>query len=405
MKTRALAAALALCLSVTSALAASPSFSDVPVTHWAYSFVETAAEHGWISGYEDGTFGVDDQITYAQLATMLSRAYYGDELAAYAAPSGAWYASFCDVAEAAGLFVGTLASGAAQEDAVVNQPVTRYELAQIIYNVLTDQGAAVEYDAAAVQAGIADWNAIPSNYHSAVLAANAAGVISSVDSQGTFGGSAPMTRAQAAVVMTRLSQAVSVGSGEEEPTTNEEQKEPIDVFLDSKDHIRFYYVGTTVNADGSYDFNIRVENDSDYTIFVYPRDVQVNGINVTGSFGCTAEPGAEVISSLHVGKDQLDKNEITEVRRFSIMFCGYDKEQSGYSFNTSINKVDVSDELSGSVQTPIKTSGTYVGSVDSDKYHIPGCRFADNILPENEIWFDTKEEAQAAGYSPCGVCQ
>lgn len=54
---------------------------------------------------------------------------------------------------------------------------------------------------------------------------------------------------------------------------------------------------------------------------------------------------------------------------------------------------------------PVQSDGTYVGSVDSDKYHIPGCRFAKEILPENEIWFDTKEEAQAAGYQPCGVCQ
>lgn len=47
----------------------------------------------------------------------------------------------------------------------------------------------------------------------------------------------------------------------------------------------------------------------------------------------------------------------------------------------------------------------YVGSIDSDKYHSPGCRWAKKILPENEIWFATKEEAQAAGYSPCGTCQ
>lgn len=54
---------------------------------------------------------------------------------------------------------------------------------------------------------------------------------------------------------------------------------------------------------------------------------------------------------------------------------------------------------------PVQSAGTYVGSLDSDKYHNPGCRFAENILPENEIWFDTEEEAQAAGYEPCGVCQ
>ena len=55
--------------------------------------------------------------------------------------------------------------------------------------------------------------------------------------------------------------------------------------------------------------------------------------------------------------------------------------------------------------TPVQTSGVYVGSIDSDKFHYPSCRFAEKILPENEIWFDTREAAYAAGYVPCGVCK
>ena len=54
--------------------------------------------------------------------------------------------------------------------------------------------------------------------------------------------------------------------------------------------------------------------------------------------------------------------------------------------------------------TSQKSSGSYVGSVDSDKYHNPSCRFAKEILPENEIWFDSAEDAQNSGYSPCGGC-
>ena len=53
----------------------------------------------------------------------------------------------------------------------------------------------------------------------------------------------------------------------------------------------------------------------------------------------------------------------------------------------------------------VKTTGTYVGSLESDKYHYPDCRHAKRILTENRIWFDTKEEAQAAGYTACGVCK
>ena len=52
----------------------------------------------------------------------------------------------------------------------------------------------------------------------------------------------------------------------------------------------------------------------------------------------------------------------------------------------------------------VKTTGAYVGSLESDKYHLPGCRFAEKILPENMIWFDTLPEAEHMGYQPCGVC-
>ena len=55
--------------------------------------------------------------------------------------------------------------------------------------------------------------------------------------------------------------------------------------------------------------------------------------------------------------------------------------------------------------TSPRSSGVYVGSVDSDKYHNPSCRFAKEILPENEIWFDSIEDAQNSGYSPCGGCR
>ncbi len=50
-------------------------------------------------------------------------------------------------------------------------------------------------------------------------------------------------------------------------------------------------------------------------------------------------------------------------------------------------------------------NGSYVGSVNSDKYHFPECRHAQNIKAENKIWFDSLEEAKKAGYVPCGACK
>jgi micrococcal nuclease len=46
----------------------------------------------------------------------------------------------------------------------------------------------------------------------------------------------------------------------------------------------------------------------------------------------------------------------------------------------------------------------YVGSTESDKYHYPECRWAKKILPENEIWFSSSEDARSKGYVPCGIC-
>jgi micrococcal nuclease len=46
----------------------------------------------------------------------------------------------------------------------------------------------------------------------------------------------------------------------------------------------------------------------------------------------------------------------------------------------------------------------FVGSVKSNKYHYPDCRWAKEINPENEIWFSSSEDARNKGYVACGVC-
>lgn len=55
--------------------------------------------------------------------------------------------------------------------------------------------------------------------------------------------------------------------------------------------------------------------------------------------------------------------------------------------------------------TPAATTGKYVGSKDSDKYHTPACQWAKKITTENLVWFQTADEAKKIGYQPCGVCK
>lgn len=58
------------------------------------------------------------------------------------------------------------------------------------------------------------------------------------------------------------------------------------------------------------------------------------------------------------------------------------------------------------LRQPLKsTSGQFVGSIKSDKYHRPTCKWAKQIEKGNQIWFKNKKKAETKGYQPCTVCK
>lgn len=67
-------------------------------------------------------------------------------------------------------------------------------------------------------------------------------------------------------------------------------------------------------------------------------------------------------------------------------------------------KPPVNRSTSGKIRRGNWVDGSYLGSIESDKYHDHECRAAKKILPENEIWFASEDEAKASGYSRCGIC-
>jgi hypothetical protein len=54
--------------------------------------------------------------------------------------------------------------------------------------------------------------------------------------------------------------------------------------------------------------------------------------------------------------------------------------------------------------TQATTSITYVGSKNSNKYHLPTCKWAENIKKSNKITFSSESKAKSKGYSPCKTC-
>lgn len=196
LATGALSIALALTMVSTSAFAASVEFTDVPSSHWASSSISEMAEKGVVSGTGNNKYSPDLTVSYAQFATMIARSFYNDQIEG---DGDKWYSSFIATAEKVGILEGTEVLG---NDSLVEAGINRYEMAQVMYNVLQDQlgEIAIDFDTTA----IADWASVPDNYKDAVSLCYYYGTLSGTDSKGTFSGTTMMTRAQAAVVMDRL---------------------------------------------------------------------------------------------------------------------------------------------------------------------------------------------------------
>lgn len=109
-----------------------PTFSDVPTDYWAYSYIETAAAHGVLGGYADGTFRPAANVTRAQLAKMLytSRGWVMESPA---------ITTFGDVSESDWFYTYVQAASSAEvmsgyEDHTFrpNAPATRAQVAKIL---------------------------------------------------------------------------------------------------------------------------------------------------------------------------------------------------------------------------------------------------------------------------------
>ena len=49
-------------------------------------------------------------------------------------------------------------------------------------------------------------------------------------------------------------------------------------------------------------------------------------------------------------------------------------------------------------------SSTYVASAKTDKFHRPDCEWAQKISGSNKITYSSRDQAIAAGKTPCSVC-
>ena len=124
-----LAVTMLLALGVTAYAA---EFTDVPAGSDYAEAVQWASDNGYIYGYGDGRFGVNDNVTRAQLAAIFHRAAGTPAASGTSrfsdAEAGAYYINALNWAETAGLIAGYPDGRFG-----VGDPVTRQQVATILW--------------------------------------------------------------------------------------------------------------------------------------------------------------------------------------------------------------------------------------------------------------------------------
>lgn len=222
MKKRILAfvLALALTIGVVPAYAANAqAFTDVPPSHWAYSYIQEAAADGAVNGVGNGKFSPGGVLTIAEWSCILARAFYGAEVEAKARTN--WYNREAEVLSEHRIYanVGTLSS------IQYSNPASRTVMAETVANLLTDKGITADASkVTAAKAEIADLDSIYPMHHEAVGTCWALDIINGVGG-GRFDGNGSMERAAAAAVYSRVKKVLA-GSSSTPDTPSEPSTPP-----------------------------------------------------------------------------------------------------------------------------------------------------------------------------------
>jgi len=86
-------------------------------------------------------------------------------------------------------------------------------------------------------------------------------------------------------------------------------------------------------------------------------------------------------------------------RQEKIVALGEAVERSG----NIREKIDPS-LVSAQINDPDQKECAFIGSKNSDKYHLPTCRYAANIKEENIVCFPSQKEAEEQGYKAASCC-
>ena len=214
--------------NIGSMFAAPTAFSDVPTNHWAYEQINEMAEEGIVGGYHDGTFHPASSVSYGAFSLMLARTFYTSDLDAYIQANNVPVSTEVGgtIVALHGVLNGTrMASG----NNYLYHMLTRDDMALMMRNVLVDVNTPLPSDTDIVSSrnSMSDFSNISNAAQPAVATCYSLGLLGG-RKDGTFGPLDEMTRAQAAVVLSRLRTYVRENGGEASSMEITVQETPVE---------------------------------------------------------------------------------------------------------------------------------------------------------------------------------
>lgn len=273
------------------------SFSDMK-SHWSIEYVADLFNRGIISGYPDGTFKPNNNVTRAEAIKLLVVSVTGNDVGSN--KGGFWADNYIRQAISMGYVLES-------EFDDYNKPMTRVELAKIIVRAIDEEYPSNmnEYSKQ-----ITDYNTINDKDNEYVLKAYVKGIITGY-TDGTFKPNNSVTRAEASTMLVRLLEPSKRIIPTLEETKKEEPKPKDETFIEPKIYVHYFtqkYV--------AHHFSFLIENYEDYE----------GGVEHTFVTECISHPEINLVYARDLYGNFMDKkiDKIEQQKRVSPKFSGGD---------------------------------------------------------------------------------
>ncbi len=174
------------------------SFTDVPSSHWARTYINFCYQQGLIAGVSATQYNTTSPVTRAMVMTLLANLAGADTSTAPTSTAFTdikvtdWYAASANWAKTQGLVTGTTFNP--------NGAMTRAEIASTIYTFMGKQGQKLT---TSKDLAYTDAKKLPTAVKKAIYYVNSAGIMGGTSTT-TFNPTGSVTRAQMATILYRL---------------------------------------------------------------------------------------------------------------------------------------------------------------------------------------------------------